>query len=80
MRVVEKILATSDVEPLPRKNGPDRTLGGYEEVLIMQCIFEKPSVCRLFKYTLLSYTMSYSMNYLVQLVLATIMRYYYAEH
>ena len=27
-----------------KKNEPNRTLGDYEEVLIIQCIFETPSV------------------------------------
>lgn len=41
--LVDIFLSTGDVKPLPKKNGPDRTLSDYEELLVVQCIIEKPS-------------------------------------
>ncbi len=43
-RVVERFLSTGDVKPLPKRNGPDRVLSEFEEVLIVQRVFEKPSM------------------------------------
>ena len=43
-RIVKLFLNTGDVEPSSRKNGPDRVLSEFDELVLVQCVSEKPSM------------------------------------
>ena len=43
-RIVKLFLNTGDVEPSSRKNGPDRLISEFDELVLVQCVSEKPSM------------------------------------
>ena len=43
-RYVELFLSTGDVAAKPRKNGPDRLLNEYEEMILVQLLSEQPTL------------------------------------
>ena len=43
-RYVELFLSTGDVAAKPRKNGPDRLLNEYEEMMLVQLLSEQPTL------------------------------------
>lgn len=44
-RIVKLFLNTGDVEPSSSKNSPDRVLSKFDELVLVQCVSEKPIVC-----------------------------------
>ena len=41
-RIVDRFLATGDVEPSQRRNGPERELHDFEEIILIQQLFQDP--------------------------------------
>ncbi len=43
-RMIDMFLATGDVEPSKRKNGPDKELNEFEEMTLIQQIYQNPGI------------------------------------
>ena len=43
-RMVDRFLSTAEVVPSQKKNGPEHELTEFEEMIIIQQVYENPSV------------------------------------
>ena len=43
-RYLHRFYQLGDVQPLQRRNGPNRLLGDFEQVILLRLILEKPGI------------------------------------
>ena len=43
-RYLHRFYQLGNVQPLPQRNGPNRLLGDFEQVMILRLIAEKPGI------------------------------------